>query len=136
MLLIGYLSLLKYFISNENPDLQTDISTFILTQCLFGDSSAMCKTKASRGVAFSLLRMLMCQNNQILEQVCGFIIVFHKKGQWRTRRLDDWTITLMDKMKSSTGYVGIKNLGCICYMNSFMQNLYMIPRFRYALTNC
>ena len=32
--------------------------------------------------------------------------------------------------KSTTGYVGIKNLGCICYMNALLQQMYMIPSFR------
>lgn len=32
-----------------------------------------------------------------------------------------------------TGFVGLKNIGCICYMNSIMQNLYMIPSFRKAM---
>jgi ubiquitin carboxyl-terminal hydrolase 9/24 len=36
----------------------------------------------------------------------------------------------MDSEKSSTGYVGIKNLGCICYMNSLFQQLFMISSFR------
>jgi len=39
-------------------------------------------------------------------------------------------------MKSTSGYVGLKNLGCICYMNSFMQQLYMMPNFRRSLTSC
>ena len=60
----------------------------------------------------------------------------HKVGQWRTKRLDDWTITLLDKMKSTSGFVGIKNLGCICYMSSFMQQLFRIPRFRNAIATC
>lgn len=30
-------------------------------------------------------------------------------------------------------YVGLKNLGCICYMNSMMQQFYMIPSLRYNL---
>ena len=33
----------------------------------------------------------------------------------------------------SEGYVGLKNLGCICYMNSIMQQMYMVPTFRYAI---
>ena len=33
----------------------------------------------------------------------------------------------------SCGHVGLKNLGCICYMNSIMQQLYMCPTFRYAI---
>lgn len=32
--------------------------------------------------------------------------------------------------RSSTGFVGLKNLGCICYMNASMQNLFMVPPFR------
>ncbi len=30
-------------------------------------------------------------------------------------------------------YVGLKNLGCICYMNAMMQQFFMIPAFRYNL---
>jgi len=37
--------------------------------------------------------------------------------------------------KSSTGYVGIKNLGCICYMNSLLQQLFMIKTFRNGILN-
>ena len=32
--------------------------------------------------------------------------------------------------KASNGYVGLKNLGATCYMNSLMQQFYMIPDFR------
>jgi uncharacterized UBP type Zn finger protein len=39
----------------------------------------------------------------------------------------------MDSEKSSTGYVGIKNLGCICYMNSLFQQLFMVSSLRYSL---
>jgi len=34
---------------------------------------------------------------------------------------------------SSQKYVGLRNLGCICYMNSMMQQFFMIPAFRYNL---
>jgi len=68
-----------------------------------------------------------------MQLFCQFLMDLHKHANWRTRRLDDWTITLFDKMKSSTGYVGLKNLGCICYMNSFMQQLYMIPDFSQSI---
>ena len=35
--------------------------------------------------------------------------------------------------KRQYGHVGLKNLGCICYMNSIMQQVYMVPTFRYAI---
>ena len=36
-------------------------------------------------------------------------------------------------MRSSTGHVGIRNLGCTCYMNSLMQQLYCMPALRRGL---
>ena len=35
--------------------------------------------------------------------------------------------------KKQCGHVGLKNLGCICYMNSTMQQMYMVPTFRRAI---
>ncbi len=35
--------------------------------------------------------------------------------------------------RSNLNYVGIKNLGCICYMNSMLQQFFCIPSFRYSL---
>ena len=37
------------------------------------------------------------------------------------------------KEPKKCGYVGLKNLGCICYMNSILQQMYMVPPFRYAI---
>jgi uncharacterized UBP type Zn finger protein len=73
-------------------------------------------------------------NPNIISTACSYLSAFHREGKWRTRRVDDWVITLQDKMKSGTGYVGLKNLGCICYMNSFMQQLFMMPFLRHAIT--
>ena len=30
-------------------------------------------------------------------------------------------------------HVGLKNIGCICYVNSILQQMYMVPSFRYAI---
>ena len=37
------------------------------------------------------------------------------------------------KEPKKCGYVGLKNLGCICYMNSILQQMYMVPPFRNAI---
>lgn len=55
---------------------------------------------------------------------------FNENPSWRTNKEHDWNISLMESEKSSTGYVGIKNLGCICYMNSLFQQMFMIPSIR------
>ncbi|PWZ27498.1 Ubiquitin carboxyl-terminal hydrolase 12 [Zea mays] len=45
------------------------------------------------------------------------------------RMVDYWTYD----SKKETGYVGLKNQGATCYMNSLLQTLYHIPYFRKSL---
>lgn len=35
----------------------------------------------------------------------------------------------------ANGHVGLINLGCICYMNAMLQQLFMTNEFKYALLN-
>lgn len=42
-----------------------------------------------------------------------------------------WQHVAQESVKAQ--YVGIVNLGCICYMNSMLQQFFMIPAFRYQL---
>jgi ubiquitin carboxyl-terminal hydrolase 9/24 len=65
-----------------------------------------------------------------LDIVLRYLNDFNQHPSWRTHKDHDWMISLMDSEKSSTGYVGIKNLGCICYMNSLFQQLFMIKSLR------
>ncbi|XP_026398326.1 ubiquitin carboxyl-terminal hydrolase 13-like [Papaver somniferum] len=44
-------------------------------------------------------------------------------------REDDWTYD----SRIETGYVGLKNQGATCYLNSLLQTLYHIPNFRKAV---
>jgi ubiquitin carboxyl-terminal hydrolase 34 len=49
------------------------------------------------------------------------------------KRHDGWNYTPPGHSESKQRYVGLKNLGCICYMNAMMQQFFMIPAFRYNL---
>lgn len=46
-----------------------------------------------------------------------------------TVRVDQWAYD----SKKETGYVGLKNQGATCYMNSLLQTLYHLPYFRKAV---
>jgi ubiquitin carboxyl-terminal hydrolase 9/24 len=65
-----------------------------------------------------------------LNLVLNYLTEFNQNPSWRTSKEIDWNISLMDSEKSSTGFVGLKNLGCICYMNSLFQQIFMINSLR------
>ena len=41
-----------------------------------------------------------------------------------------------NQAKASNGYVGLKNLSCTCYMNSLLQQFFMIPNLRSGILSC
>jgi len=49
------------------------------------------------------------------------------------RRREGWNYQPPSQSVSQQKYVGLRNLGCICYMNSMNQQFFNIPAFRYSL---
>lgn len=45
----------------------------------------------------------------------------------------EWNHSPSAGERSATGYVGLKNLGCTCYMNSLLQQFFMVPDFRQGI---
>ena len=37
------------------------------------------------------------------------------------------------RIKKKSEYIGLRNLGALCYLNSIIQHLFMIPQFRYSI---
>jgi len=117
-------------------DSATGLVTEVFHNCLFAVPTATtprdspppkCKHATSRKIAFAFLEELAkgCPANMALlcEQMTPHhaspAVTVSKKGY-----------SLPALPKSSTGYVGLKNLGCICYMNATVQNFFMVPEFR------
>ena len=97
-----------------------------------------CKTRNSRMFGLSLVKELTIENTDGIRVIVDYmrqnIYSSNVSWFWRTPRGSDWAITTINKQeKSSTGFVGLKNIACICYMNSIMQNLFMIPAFKKAM---
>ena len=117
------------------------LTHFLLHKCLFeiptsekmieesNSSAPYCKNLNTRTLAFKLVNVLSRNTAQNLKMTLDYLWNLHHGAVWRTKREGDWKITPSQFDKSTTGYLGINNLGCICYMISLLQQLFMVPSF-------
>ena len=91
-----------------------------------------CKSKDSRAYAYKLL-IALCRDHEknMLTLLESMKNLTKKILQVNTKT--GWGYSPSSDTKSMYGYVGIKNLGCICYMNAMLQQFFMTPTFRYAI---
>jgi len=113
----------------------------LFTQHLFGIGSStgsgpsavslpICKKEPTRKAAFSLLLELCDHNLDGYTELISLVLEFHRQdiqAQWPW----NYSPTLIERGMS--GYVGLKNMGATCYMNSITQQFFMIPSFRQAI---
>ncbi|EGR29725.1 ubiquitin carboxyl-terminal hydrolase family protein, putative, partial [Ichthyophthirius multifiliis] len=99
----------------------------IFNKCLF-DKNLKCKGEQSRISSYQLLKSLCkdCPSNLNILIQDGLANILQK--------LPNYNLNIRAReIRSECGYVGIYNLGCICYMNAMLQQFYMVPTFRYGI---
>ena len=96
--------------------------------------SSFCIKEAS-----NLFCLLLFKNNDNNENVYNNYIEklnsLHKLCHWKGNKMSDWKLYYKESQKSSP-FVGLKNLGCTCYINSLIQIFYHTPLIRESLLKC
>merc|ERR1712173_250276 len=88
-----------------------------------------CKTYLSRELAYRLVVQCILGVPENYSIVHKILTSLHTN----VRIPSAWEYCPEKSVKSDRGFVGLKNLGSTCYMNSLLQQLYMIPHFRNAI---
>ena len=71
-----------------------------------------------------------------IEYILKLLKIISSFGSNKNNKRQNANISKKSKGKKEPkrcGYVGLKNIGCICYMNSILQQMYMVVPFRNAI---
>ena len=131
--------------NNSNGEYEEiDFVTFILDRLLLSKcnelplfhSNPKCNTLSSSKLsAYHLVVLLSYTDEHKRMEILNRFSFFHCLQFWKSNESVNWRISSTD-LTRTIPYVGIKNLGCTCYMNSLFQIFYNIPSFRESIINC
>ncbi|KAJ5078510.1 ubiquitin carboxyl-terminal hydrolase 34 [Anaeramoeba ignava] len=88
-----------------------------------------CKAPKTRKACFELVCELSRDCFDNFKAIMSLLNQKHSKFE----DMDTWNYSPQYYSQSSTGYRGLTNLGATCYMNSLLQQLFMIQEFRDAI---
>ncbi|CAI5731169.1 unnamed protein product [Hyaloperonospora brassicae] len=137
--LIGFMEFLREVLvahANVRAEIARDIVDVVYDECLFTLPSEgrrrcpLCVSLETRRPAFKLLASAISSDASILHDLHGRLTrLFTRSNALRFK----WGQENNIETRGNGEHVGLKNQGCSCYMNSFLQQLFMHPTLRRGL---
>ena len=142
----GILKFLKHILNLSPKKLvnylvnKIDICDSFLIKCILRKSNTnplntpkmICESDKSKETMFDLIIFILKhlpKDKQSLEQkIWDILDSKNKLGFWKTNKTSNWR--LEPEGISYNYYVGLKNMSATCYMNSILQQFFMIPKLR------
>ena len=127
--------LVKYIVK------KVDICKILLNNCILrkcvkeplNEKNPFCVTSQTKEVLFKLLIFILhnSDNEDIYINITKNLNELHQIGFWKLYSVPNWDLQSRDLIKEK--YVGLKNMTATCYLNSIIQQLFMIPMFRESI---
>merc|ERR1719242_1259073 len=113
---------------------------FVYYDCLMNvpqqnDYGAKCKAAHSRRVAYALLHKLNEKYPASLSLLCSLVLAdpIWQHVSPKSLAKESWHYHPSDLERFPVRYVGLKNQGATCYMNSLVQQLFIVDEFRRSI---
>ena len=148
----GIISFLQSIL-NLSPELlveyllsKVDIIDLFLNKCILSkcnlnpleSKQPLCNYTSSQDSVFQLvifiLRNISPSENKhknLYFDIINLLSKYHQIGFWKTNSVKNWELETSEINKQK--YIGLKNMSSICYMNSILQQIFMIPMLRETL---
>ncbi|TMW63070.1 hypothetical protein Poli38472_005688 [Pythium oligandrum] len=136
---IGLLESLRDVLVHQTElraDLAEPIVQAVFEDCLFTlpvssyRRRPLCVSTETRRPAFKLLATAISSHAEILHRLYDRLSeLFHRNEGLQQK----WGQEVNGEMRGNGEYVGLKNMGCSCYINSFLQQIFMQPTFRQGI---
>ena len=84
---------------------------------------------------FLVMQNIQNENESEINYYFDKLTELHKECYWKGSNILDWKLDYKDNNRLAP-FVGLKNLGCTCYMNSLLQVFFNFIPFRESLLKC